>query len=260
MIPNSIGWAASAPMRSTICRQHFAGMTPRSPMPRVPRCVARWGGVCRSGRWWTSICCAYELVHRGRCLRPDLVDGAVRGPADRHASGRGSGPPERLAWRTGASAAAEEGGRHDPDRKRGLGRRLAADHQRLCELSPWLVRGAAGLVHTHNGPGGSTWPPTCRVNAFPPQTWPPPAASWASVLLTDHSQRVTPFCSKKRDSPRFYCASTIVRRTIIFRAIKGGGLAVRAAAGYGRRPATTWTDPAMRLSRSFIPTMKETPA
>src|SRR5262249_35608703 len=98
-----------------------------------------WDGVCRSGRWWTFICCAYELVHRDRTLRPDLVDRAVRGAADRHVSGRGRRPAERLARCAGTPAAADEGDRHDTGGRRRLVRCLAADHQPLRELPPRLV-------------------------------------------------------------------------------------------------------------------------
>jgi len=98
------------------------------------------------------------------------------------------------------------------------------------------------------------------LTAFPPQTWPAPSASTASVLLTTHGERVTPFCADFRYWKRFYCAIHVLHRTIIFGRSTGGGLAVRAAASYGPCPAITWIEPAMRLSRSFIPTMRETPA
>ncbi len=43
----------------------------RWPMRRGRRCAGRWAGGCRSGRWWTCICCGsdrrHELVHRRSC-------------------------------------------------------------------------------------------------------------------------------------------------------------------------------------------------
>ena len=145
-IRSSSASPASSPMRSPTCRRRCAATMRRWPMPRVRRCGARWAGGCRSGRWWMCICCGsrprsgmnwftgvvlYILIW-WTVLFAVLPIG-TRPVEDADAA-------DRLARRAGASAAADEGDHHDAGRSRGLVRRLAADHQRLRELPPRLVR------------------------------------------------------------------------------------------------------------------------
>ena len=117
-----------------ICRHRFAATMRRCPMPRARRCVAHSAGACRSAHWWTCIVLSRvdELVHRPRGVCADLVDGAVRRAADRHAPGRRRGRADRLAWCARAAAPPDEGDRHD------IGRRVVWFGAWLLITSPYM--------------------------------------------------------------------------------------------------------------------------
>src|SRR5579872_4659049 len=99
--------------------------------------------------------------------------------------------------------------------------------------------------------------PACRVTAFPPQTWPGTNGASSRRLGSARSN------SSHVVFPNF----AVLGRFISLLSLCGaqsnrmshrGGDAPRVP--LGRRPPTSSDAMHMRLSRSFIPTMKETPA